>query len=144
MTIDKYYNPNQWCRKVKKLVGVAVVIGWDNMPSPGWNRVNWSAKYCEGASGQSGHPGPLIPASLQMRAPQPTCKKCDSRPIPRTYHAYETWFVDTGHFFHTSPIQCRIFWAYFNVNNPKFVPFLRASEVLEGLWSRKEKITVTP
>jgi hypothetical protein len=32
----------------------------------------------------------------------------------------------------------------FNVKNPKFEPFLRASEVLEGLRSRKEKMTTTP
>jgi hypothetical protein len=30
------------------------------------------------------------------------------------------------------------------VKNPKFGPFLRASEVLEGLRSRKEKMTTTP
>jgi hypothetical protein len=34
--------------------------------------------------------------------------------------------------------------AYFNVKNPKLKPFLRASEVLEGLRSRKEKMTATP
>ena len=36
--------------------------------------------------------------------------------------------------------------TYFNVNNPKFGPFLRASEVLEGLKSREEKKihTTTP
>jgi hypothetical protein len=34
--------------------------------------------------------------------------------------------------------------TYFNVKNPKFGPFLRASEVLEGLRSRKEKMTITP
>jgi hypothetical protein len=33
---------------------------------------------------------------------------------------------------------------YFNVTNPKFGPFLRASEVLVGLRSRKEKMTTTP
>ena len=27
-----------------KKLGVPVVIGGDNLPSPGWNRVNWSAK----------------------------------------------------------------------------------------------------
>jgi hypothetical protein len=30
------------------------------------------------------------------------------------------------------------------VKNPKFGPFFRASEVLEGLGSREEKITTTP
>jgi hypothetical protein len=34
--------------------------------------------------------------------------------------------------------------VYFNVKNPKFGPFLRASEVLEGLRSRKGKMTTTP
>ena len=34
----------------------AVVIGGDNLPSPSWNRVNWSAKYW-GASGPPGPPG---------------------------------------------------------------------------------------
>jgi hypothetical protein len=33
---------------------------------------------------------------------------------------------------------------YSKVKNPKFGPFLRASEVLEGLRSRKEKKTTTP
>ena len=34
----------QWCRKGKKFGG-PVVMGEHNLPSPGWNRVNWSAKY---------------------------------------------------------------------------------------------------
>ena len=38
------------------------------------------------------------------------------------------WRVDTGHFLHTGPAQCLFFKAYFNVKNPKFGPFLRASE----------------
>ena len=39
----------QWCRKVKKIGGVgAAVIGGDNLPSPGWNRVIWSDKYWGG------------------------------------------------------------------------------------------------
>jgi hypothetical protein len=32
----------------------------------------------------------------------------------------------------------------FDVKNPKFGPFLRASEVLEGLRCRKEKMNSTP
>jgi hypothetical protein len=34
--------------------------------------------------------------------------------------------------------------AYFKVENPKYEPFLRASEVLGGLRSRKEKTITTP
>ena len=34
--------------------------------------------------------------------------------------------------------------AYFDVENPKFGPYLRASEGLESLRSRKEKMTTTP
>ena len=34
--------------------------------------------------------------------------------------------------------------TYFNVKNPKFGAFLRGSEVLEGLSSRKEKMDTTP
>ena len=52
-----------------------------------------------------------------------------------------TWAINTGHFFHTCLIQSK---AYFNVQNPKFGPFLRAKEVLEGPRSRKEKIITTP
>jgi hypothetical protein len=36
------------------------------------------------------------------------------------------------------------FLAYFKVKNPKFEPFLRASEVLGDLRSRKEKTITTP
>ena len=39
----------QWCRKVKKF-RVPVVISGNNLPSPCWNRVNWS--------------GPPVPESL--------------------------------------------------------------------------------
>ena len=44
-----------------KTLGVPVVIGGDSLPSPGWNRVNWSAKYWPVA--------PLatpVPASLRI------------------------------------------------------------------------------
>jgi hypothetical protein len=40
--------------------------------------------------------------------------------------------------------QCLVFKAYFKVKNPKCGPFLRASEVLEGLRSREQKTTTTP
>ena len=32
----------------EKLCGGPVVIGRDNLPSPGWNRVNWPAKHWKG------------------------------------------------------------------------------------------------
>ena len=41
-----------------KIFGVPVVIGGDYLSSLGWNRVNWSAKYCEG-----GHWSPWPPGS---------------------------------------------------------------------------------
>jgi hypothetical protein len=41
-------------------------------------------------------------------------------------------------------LRVDLFKAYFKVKNPKFEPILRASEVLEGLRSRKEKTITTP
>ena len=39
---------SQWCRKMKK-IGAAGSDRWGyNLPSPGWNRVNWSTKYWRG------------------------------------------------------------------------------------------------
>ena len=55
------------------------------------------------------------------------------------FMTYYPGCLDTGHFFHTSLIQCLIFL----VKNPKFGPFLRASEVLKGTKSKKEKMTTT-
>ena len=51
--------------------------------------------------------------------------------------------LDTGHFFHTSPAQCLILKAYFDVKNPKFWSILGAKEVFEGIRSRKEKMATT-
>ena len=45
----------QWCWKVKKLGGASTVI--DNLPSPGWNRVNWLSNIW-GASGNSSTTAP--------------------------------------------------------------------------------------
>ena len=41
-------------------------------------------------------------------------------------------------------LRVDLFKAYFKVKNPKFEPILRASEVLGGLRSRKEKTITTP
>ena len=42
-----FYNCLQRCRKVKNFGG-ASGNGGHNLPNPGWNRVNWSAKYWGG------------------------------------------------------------------------------------------------
>ena len=48
---------SQWCRKVKNF-GWASGNGGHNLPTPGWNRVNWSAKYWG---------GPVAPPAPQYR-----------------------------------------------------------------------------
>jgi hypothetical protein len=45
--------------------------------------------------------------------------------------------IDTGHFFLTSLAQCLVFLGM--VKNPKFEPFLRASEVLGASEAGKKK-----
>jgi len=45
----RYSDAGRWTN-----LGVPIVIGGNNLPCPGWNRVNWSAKYWG---------GPLAPPS---------------------------------------------------------------------------------
>ena len=51
----------QWCRKVKNFRG-ASGNGGHNLPTPGWNRINCSAKYWEG--GSVAPPASPVPAPL--------------------------------------------------------------------------------
>ena len=45
-----YIYLHQWCRKVKKFGGPVIKWFGDNLPSPGLNRVNWSAIYWGGGN----------------------------------------------------------------------------------------------
>ena len=67
----------QRCRKVKKFGGPVVISG-DNLPSPGWNRVNWSAKYW----GPGDPLAPPIPASLRWQRRPCTFRQA----IPQQIH----------------------------------------------------------
>ena len=61
------------------------------------------------------------------------------------FSALKYFTVDKGHFLHTSPIQYLVFLCILTLMSriQNLGPFLRASEVLGVLRSRKEKMTTT-
>ena len=70
LTIDIFFDNQllrldrlkQWCRKVKNFGGASAN---GNLATPGWNRVNWSAKY--GGEGPVAPSAPPVPAPLSSK-----------------------------------------------------------------------------